>query len=296
MAFYDEERILEDANAVSVAEYLGMEIRRSASRYQIYCPGHLNRLGKEDKKMGSCFLTPKGYHCYACDKTVSLPNMVMEVEGCDYKEALGIIADSLGGRDHYVLSGKKEFVEETEKILPEEDLKIIGLRSVISIDTACGFYETKEEIEEINNRNRESDDEELRRKIYSIKPEPFTEGYTAILHETYSLKTFFQEYPEEYYDLIRNKSKEAMEKYKNMLDSLDNKESNMYKTISFAIKNAGINSEIYDISEIIKKWYNKSKEIYLSITPDMTGVGEEEIEEEKPAKKKIRYDLFKDVR
>ena len=299
MAFYDEERILEDADSLTVAEFLGLEVRRAGNRHQIYCPGHMERLGKPDTHMGSCYLTPKGYHCYACSKTVSLPNMVMEVENCDYKEALGIIADSIGGREHYVISGKKDY-EEHEKILGEDDLTLIGLVPTISFDIPVNCAETKEEIIKFNQENMESEDENKRRMNVTPKTDPNDQSeypmYLAVHHQTVSLKSIFQEDPVYYYFLVRNKASEAMEKYKNWAEQLDDPSSfqyNMIKLIYEPYDDFNANT-LYEFKNIFLEKYNRAREIYLSITPAMAG--EETPEEEpKPKKKEIRLDLFSDI-
>lgn len=302
MAFYDEERILDDADALSVAEYLGLEIRRAGSRHQIYCPGHLARLGKADSKMGSCYLTPKGYHCYACDKTVSLPNMVMEVEECSYKEALGIIADSLGGRDLYTVSGKREAEEEHEKILSEKDLKIIGLHSTVSFDVVIGSYPSKAEILELNEKNKESEDEEIKKMTLSPKVDCSVYEddvvYLAVHHQTVSLKSMLQESPISYYQLVRGKAKEYMEKYKTWMDNIEKPGTREYKMLekfASSAKQKFDNKLIFDFRNIINEWYSKAKEIYLSIPPGMAGDDDDEEVPELKVKEKIRLDLFSDI-
>lgn len=299
MAFYDEERILEDADAVSVAEYLGLEIRRAGSRHQIYCPGHLERLGKPDTRMGSCYLTAKGYHCYACDKTVNLPNMVMEVENCSYKEALGIIADSLGGRDLYTISGKREF-EENEKILSESDLNLIGLTSTISFDIVQNCCSSKEEVLEQNAKNQESEDDEIRRMSLSPKADPNLEPgiplYLAVHHQTVSLKSFFQETPEDYYYMVRNKAKETMEKYKSWITALETDGDEKFEALKAVLGYINVecdDSTIFDFKQIFTDFYARAKEIYLSITPQMAGEVEEEVQE--VPKPKVRLDLFENL-
>ncbi len=301
MAFYDEERILEEADAFTVFEYLGLEIRRSGSRHQIYCPGHEKRLGKPDTKMGSCFITPKGYHCYACDVQVGLINAVMEIEDCTYKEALGIIADSLGGRELYTTSGKRES-SETERILKDEDLNLIGLQSTVSFDVPAGVFRSKEEINDYNKALLE-EDREVRRPSLSPRSDANSDDdtYLGVYHQNVSLKSIFQESPIDYYYMVKTKSKEAMEKYKRFLDGFENSESKETTSLKILLKAAGVeldNSNLFDIKEVFREWYNRSKEIYLSITPQMAGIKEEtkEIKTEKIKKEPaIRLDLFSNL-
>ncbi len=300
MAFYDEERILEEADAEAVFEFLGLEIRRSGSRRQIYCPGHEKRLGKPDRKMGSCFITPKGYHCYACDVTVNLVNAVMEIEDCTYKEALGIIADSLGGRELYTTSGKKE-ASETEKILKEDDLKLIGLVPTVSFDIPANVFASKEEINEYN-KTLNVDETAERKPLLSPKLDAYSsdDTYLGVYHQNVSLKSVFQESPMDYYYLVKTKALEAMEKYKAYLDGFEDPKSVETTKLELLIKIAGQDFNdgvLFDFKTIFREWYNRSKEIYLSITPEMAGM-EEKIEvkkEEKKTEPAIRLDLFSNL-
>ena len=300
MAFYDEERILEDADALSVFEYLGLEIRRSGSRHQIYCPGHEKRLGKPDSKMGSCVITPKGYHCYACDVQVGLINAVMEILDCDYKEALCQIADSLGGRELYETSGKKE-TSEIERILREDDLKLIGLSSTVSFDIPVNLFSSKEEINDYNKKIADSDDE-IKRPTLSPKTDGNStdDTYLGVYHQNVSLKSIYQESPTDYYYMVKTKSKEAMDKYKSYLDGFEDSTSKEYTKLSVLLKTLGSEideSKLFEFKDVFRKWYTRAKEIYLSITPEMAGIKDEveikkEIPEEEPS---IRLDLFSNL-
>lgn len=122
---YDVELLLDEADSLSVANYLGMDIVKRGSRYFIPCPGHEQRLGKPDRKTSNCVLTPKGYHCFACQERVGLINMVMEYTGCEYREALTIIGDACGGAELFETNGK----QIKKPPLSHNDLAIIGLKA-----------------------------------------------------------------------------------------------------------------------------------------------------------------------
>jgi len=135
---YDVEAILETADPLDVARYIGMPIQegkyyktkkgRTKKTYYILCPGHKKRLGREDKHFGSAVLTERGYKCHACGSHVGVINMVMEYMECSFYNALGIIADSLGGRDKYLLNNDSAASYNSRRFpLTGEDLKLIGL-------------------------------------------------------------------------------------------------------------------------------------------------------------------------
>lgn len=196
---YDIEGLMEAADSKTVADYIGMETFYRSGRYFIYCPGHMNRLGKPDRNIGSCILTPKGYHCYACGQNVGLISMVMEFTGCGYKQALETIGDSCGGasmfRDFDTNSKTKKFP------LSPEDLAIIGLqpygtrnlRTAVAladegtttdksfVDKANGEFLVYEKVENISLEMLfQSDEKAFKELIHSKATEAVSRYETAI--------------------------------------------------------------------------------------------------------------------
>ena len=150
--FYDEERIMADADTVQVAEYIGLEMRRAAGKWQIKCPGHPKILGKEDNNFGSCVLVDdpaksmKGYHCFACGRFVNLIGMVREVKDCSYIEALREIGEANGGSEQYVIDGTEDFKVKKESLFSNEDLELIGLIPSIAIKLPMNYSDTRFEV------------------------------------------------------------------------------------------------------------------------------------------------------
>ena len=60
---YDIEEILDNVTGREVAEYFGLDIVHRGAYDFIHCPGHFERLGKEDTRANNCILTEYGYHC-----------------------------------------------------------------------------------------------------------------------------------------------------------------------------------------------------------------------------------------
>ena len=280
MAFYDAERLIEDADAELVAEYINMEMRKKGNYVYIKCPGHLEHSGKEDTNFGSCLLTQKGYHCFTCNRTVSLPNMIMESENVSYSEALGIIGDALGGREHYILEGKvsKDY-DKQEKILSNEDLEMIGLSSTISFDLLCFPDNSKQYIQQCN---------------YNAKPDYMNfnaEYYIASKNHTVSLKSLLNEAPALYYTLIKNNAYLSMQKYKKCMDTICNRASAESNKLLILCENNVLSDEIlYDYKNVYSEMHQRCKEIYNEI--DANACIKEKLIKEDDVVDIPTYDLF----
>lgn len=311
--FYDLERILDEADSVTVAEFIGMEVSHRGHYNFIRCPGHENRLGKVDRRMTNAWLLPKGYICKSCGVSVDLIDMVKEFEDCDFKEAVGIIADSLGGREHYLLKGLPDDFIPKDKILSNEDLSLIGLSPSVSFDEPVASFRFKEDAIEFCEKKKMEDKKNLLVPKFdnsSWTPDRSSDVWLATRHQTISLKSLFREEPEFYYSIIKGKAKEAADLYKSWVDALSDRTSKeAIALIPFAelnlkrklqnidenvFKDGNIDDEIlYDFKQIFNSWHSRAKEIYLSIAPEQTGEAvEEKTETETVVEKKPRFDLF----
>ena len=123
----DIKKLMEDADALTIARYLGMQIVQKGRYYYIHCPGHIHRLGKADEHIGNCILTKHGYKCFACGVYVSLPNMVMEYLECDRREAYHIIAEAMGGEALYSSDDEdvKKDINAPKMILSPYEAKVL---------------------------------------------------------------------------------------------------------------------------------------------------------------------------
>ena len=99
---YDANRIIEDADPFEVVQATNIEWQKKGKNVFIRCPGHLNRIGKEDQHVNNAWLTKHGYFCGVCGVAVNTVSMVMEARNCTYREALEFVADLNGGRELYV--------------------------------------------------------------------------------------------------------------------------------------------------------------------------------------------------
>lgn len=123
----DIQKLVTSIDAVTVAEGIGMDIKRKGNYNFILCPGHAKELGYSDTNASNCVLTAKGYHCFGCNLTKNMFVMVQEYLGVDFPHALRIVADLAGGMDAFSS-------ENTDKYIPifpltTNELNIIGIKS-----------------------------------------------------------------------------------------------------------------------------------------------------------------------
>lgn len=123
----DIQKLISSIDAVTVAEGIGIDIKRKGRYNFILCPGHAERLGYPDTNASNCVLTAKGYHCFGCNVTKDMFGMVMEYLGVDFPHALNIVAELAGGEEHFSADGSSNFVAKLP--LTTEQLNIIGIKS-----------------------------------------------------------------------------------------------------------------------------------------------------------------------
>lgn len=182
----DLQRLMDDADAATVAEYIGMTLQRKGKHTLIRCPGHFERTGKEDIHIGNCVLTRHGYHCFSCNTTAGVQQMVMEYTGCGKGQAFEIIAEAMGGKflyedaDDLKPSGKKPAVER----LSTEELECleIGAANRSRIETGDGTV---------------------------------MEGLTALQEDD----------PEMFAEIIRERGRQKLEEYEKLLEEYGDQEA-----------------------------------------------------------------------
>lgn len=113
----------EDSDPLEIARALGVKIYPKGNRNFICCPGHKNRLGREDLNPTNAVLTEKGYHCFACGVSVGIIDMVREITGYSFKEAVNFLASFNGGAELY----KEGLLPEKHLRLSEEELEALNM-------------------------------------------------------------------------------------------------------------------------------------------------------------------------
>ena len=253
---YDIEEILDNVTGREAAEYFGLDIVHRGAYDFIHCPGHFERLGKEDTRANNCILTEFGYHCFACEETVGVIRMIEEIEGCSKYDAICIAGDIAGGKELYQINDGDGFEQEIERKerLSSNDLKFIGLlqfkkrayfpKQVITYDQAKEFQQTKGSCVTkhlINGENGDLDTE------YLACSQEKHFGVNQLYHDDY----------EAYCILIRNKSLETAQKYQKMIQLWCT--SNAYSQIMQKILPYNIQSVMNEFRHCI----NRAHQIYL---------------------------------
>lgn len=212
--FYDIDEILDNITGRDVAEHFGLEIIHKGAYDFIHCPGHIDRLGKEDRKANNCVLLEHGYHCYACGETVGILRMIEEIEGCSKYDAIGIAGDIAGGRELYQTNDGCSHETVKKERLCSNDLKFIGLLQ----------FKKKPYFPE--NVTFDAQNEELResKEVDIIKS--YTNGENGDLDTEYlvcrrkkhlGLSQLYRDDYEAYCFLVRNKALETAKKYQKLI-------------------------------------------------------------------------------
>lgn len=228
--YYDIEKITENANAYDVAVAIGMDVISKGGRNYIYCPGHIDRLGKMDNTPKNAILTNKGYHCFACGVTVNLFQMVQEYyknylgTELTFSEILEIVADTCGGREMYTLSkkdyshSKKEFVETF--ILSKEELSLIGIFP--QIKNKNYLYSVPKYSEDLIQKQYQE-----KRYFLDKTTNDFDSEYIIYSTVPYSIYSFYQESEGECIKMLLEKTNEKIEFLRSEIDKVDNFEPNL---------------------------------------------------------------------
>ena len=248
---YDINALLDAADALTVAQHLGIEIKRKGSRNFIRCPGHESRLGKPDYKISNCVLFDKGYKCFACGESVGIIQMVQEVTGCSFAEALDIIADTCGGSSLYQTTNKKSSTPQ-KQALRKEDLEIIGINP--DFDEFNGII--------INGYNSPIYVDSSKIKTYVIK-----KGHEYLVcqkKEMLTLSKILTKNKKLYRQIVAQKAKEAMIKYETALRVFCSRDAEKANVVFDLLNEGGQISDdvFFKLANEFQTKYWRAKEIY----------------------------------
>ena len=192
MKRFDKERILSESDALTVADYIGMETKDKGSRISILCPRH------NDRNFGSAFLDKdgKGYTCYVCGEHHDTFQMVRDFMGISFPEAVKTVAEACSIGDIFI----EREEEHLPTILDRETLSFIGIKPPAKVWVNVGTSFDRPKLEKGE------------RFIYEYTPTGEEEGYYIIQKciDKNPLLTLKKESPEEYQELIKNKAGETM--------------------------------------------------------------------------------------
>lgn len=266
MIYYDIEAIKANADPYEVAVHIGMQIREGKDRHTkqgnrrinyILCPGHPKRLGKEDRHFGSCYLTKYGYRCHACNVKVGVIDMVMEYLNCSFGEALQIVAETIGGAENYIISGKNNKADNGKRFpLSKEELSLIDLypyRTAHSEHiTSVGHSPFLSDLPSIKQTNDDGPDEYL---FYTTEPVP-------------TIQTLYEEDSKTAIWLIKNKVKEKLKKLTSVETLFLDRSSPYFNTFTAVTKGEDgywEDDELYFLREQIRQMKRECLEILKKI-------------------------------
>lgn len=129
MADLDLDRLMTDADAVTVARSIGMQVFKRGNHYFSYCPIHRERTGADDVHATNFVLSEKGGYCFSCGEFVSIPKMVTGFLGCRKNEAFDLIADAMGGRTFYAADKSSQRCTSVRIPLTAEETALLGLEN-----------------------------------------------------------------------------------------------------------------------------------------------------------------------
>lgn len=222
--------LIASIDAYSVARYIGMDVISKGSYNFIHCPGHINRLGKQDTHASNCVLTAKGYHCFGCDKTVNMIDMVMEYLGVPFKDAIKIIAEAAGGAELFRSSGNYEF--QPKLPLTAEELNAIGLLP----STNCSNF--------VDRVHVMPDEYDYAKDQYVIDGEDILKVDKSV--PNLSLLELYKKHKEIYELTIINAAKKAITEYNKAIEDFASRSSLKVSTVYELFENdGGISSKTF---------------------------------------------------
>lgn len=131
---YDIKRLAEDADVETVVDYLGLDTRRMGSKISILCPCH------DDRHFGSCYLTKKGFYCFACHAKGSVFDLVKNVEHISFHDAIKVVAELCGGEDRYILKDTKSKDDKPHYFFEKDVMELVDLTDVRVIETPENMF------------------------------------------------------------------------------------------------------------------------------------------------------------
>lgn len=202
---YDKDKILDEVTGFMVADMTGVEQRRKGKNTWIYCPGHIEVLGKIDSTMSNCILTEHGYYCFSCAKGANVITMTMQIIGCSYVEALKMLSDYIGGAEIDTKESQRSFCP-----LTKEDLILLKLEPSKQKTFYCPISSTSNP-SKTGNRIREKkivSFEDVEDVVYFVQQKPITYGISSLYRDDKAM----------YQQILRNK---FIEQYTECIEEID---------------------------------------------------------------------------
>ena len=290
--FYNIDALMENSDPLTVALHIGMEVVSKGRYNYIQCPGHLDYLGKYDTKISNAILTSNGYHCFACNRSVNLIDMVKEyyknylnIE-LDFASTLSIIAETCGGKELYLLN-KNDVVldditiQKNTFILNKKELELIGISTASNNIIALNS-------ESVINRN--SQKKYKKHYKYNDEKQDFDVEYIEYYNEPTSIYTYYNEDKLSCIEMLLEKTTEKIKEIKSILNLIDEIDISDFFN-NRIIKENDISPYMKDI--LLKQYYScsniekKIKEELQKIIKEEVELGEEEMDKREIKERKV---------
>lgn len=198
---YPKEVISNIKNSISIDDvisYCGIPFQNRSGRKSILCPFH------NDTHFGSCVVNTfrNNCHCFVCDKSFDSIELIRQVNGVDFSDAVKTLADMIG----YPLEEKK--YKKTKGIfLTRHELELLNLTPTPQENAAIIGVSNIPEDNMLHKNPR----------FKSVHGEYFrTDGNAKI-----TVNQFLKEDPDAAKQMLYEKVEEAKEARKNMINKID---------------------------------------------------------------------------
>lgn len=93
----NKDEIKNRLDILSVADSMGLQTRKNGGYTWITCPCHRNFVGKDDNSPTNCIVNKDNtYHCFACNHSGDIFDMIMQYKNVSFKEAMEEAAEMAG--------------------------------------------------------------------------------------------------------------------------------------------------------------------------------------------------------
>ena len=116
---WDIDKLHDSIDIRTVAECLGLEIRKIGRKDSILCPLH------SDEHFGSCYLYDQNWYCFSCGKHGDAIELVRAVENYNFNEACAYLSSLYGSTKEFFLTEGDQY--SYKHILSKDKLNLIFL-------------------------------------------------------------------------------------------------------------------------------------------------------------------------
>lgn len=190
---YNIDEIYSRTTGLEVAEALGLDISDDC-RY-ILCPNPEHH----DTNFGSCVLQDYACYCFACSKSTSLIDMVMQTKGWKDKQGFAKSVEWLARLTKVCGSSNEAAIEDEMPPFTKEELNLVGLHHLVNPKSFINISDTKPDKKTERDGNGE----------YLIKER----------NVSFSMTEMFRNDPLCYYSIIQGKIVEKLKLISSTLKS-----------------------------------------------------------------------------